>query len=213
MVAVVANAAAFVLIRIDRTGTISRTPVAVCRAQLAGSGSPEEQPQLVLSFAQDSGAVTGLDSAGLRRLGFSGADLAILGQRQPGRSEYRWPRPRPAWVRLRQSDSAGRGFQPVEVARSRTALPPDSTSIVVRARVGLGLQFPAAPRDSDHVHRPGEGATVVGRVFEILPARLYLERPQFEAVRDALTDSSGCSLRRAVLASASGGGLWVAEVR
>jgi hypothetical protein len=217
---VAANVLVVVSAARERAGPASRATVAVCARHVVGGGDSEEPPALLLRTATDQAAVpAGLDSAGLRALGFSAeAAAAVGGERVP---DMRWPRPRPAWARLHQAGDSLARFTVVAVAPRRELLAPDSTSILVRGRVSLlpGRVEPGADAGTaagGHQHGPQApaGGAVHAAVVEVLPSALHLDRGQAAALRRALGGSGGCAVRgEVVIANGTRGGIWVEAVR
>jgi hypothetical protein len=76
---------------------------------------------------------------------FGEAVIAAVGRERD--STFRWPRSRPAWVRLRQRSDSLEQWAVVDVAPLRARLARDSTSIVVRGLVGVRERRPAPPPD------------------------------------------------------------------
>ena len=218
---VTADAIALVSVARERAAPATLSSIDVCSGNLVGGGRSEEPPALLLRIAPDSVPVpTGLDAAGLRALGFP--EVVIAGVGRPPDSTFRRPRERPGWVRLRQrSDSLGR-FEVVAVAARRDLLSADSTSLVVRGRVGVFARYspppagPTAAEGHDHAamgRRPSKGL-LYPAVVEVIPAALYLDRGQSSALRSLPSDSAGCRSRgRAVIASGAIGGIWVEAVK
>jgi len=192
-IAFVAAVNAVVLVSVAREGAAPAAfaTIDVCRGEVQGGGTSNEPPDLLLRRAADSLTPRGLDSAGLRALGFSEAVIAAIGR--PRDSTFRWPRPRPAWVLLRQEAKSAslERFVVVAVAPRRDGLVPDSTSLLLRGRVGI----------SDHPF-----------VAELIPSSLHLDREQSTALHHAAA-SVGCGrVGSVVIASGAYGGIWVQSV-
>jgi hypothetical protein len=209
---VAADAAVLIPAARERATPATRVTVAVCASHLIGGGSSGAPPALQLRIAPESlPGAPGLDSAGLRALGFTARMAAAMGKARD--STFRWPRPRPAWVRLRQQRDSLARFAIVQVAPRRALLAPDSTSIVIRARVGASVLFSEVPRGPS-----GGGIRAPGRLYptveEVIPFQLHLDRRQSTALARALSGTSGCAVTQsAVIAVGGRGGIWVESVR
>ena len=216
---VVANGVVLISARRERALVAAFTTIDVCADQLIGGGTSDEPPVLLLHLAQDSILTPeGLDADGLRALGFG--EMAVNAAGRERDSTYRWPRPRPAWVRLRQRHDSLAQWEAVEVAPLDRGLSPDSTSIVIRGMVGLQERREAPPPDktAGHQHAPDGGDPNRGvlqpAVIELIPSRLHLDRGQIAALRGAIGDTTGCAVKgRVVIASGVRGGIWVESVR
>jgi hypothetical protein len=220
-IALVAVANGFVLVSAgrERAGPATLTPIEVCAGQLVGGGTSDEAPALELSLARDSVTTPpGLDAAGLRALGEDEAMITAMGRVRD--STFRWPRTRPAWVRLRQRPDSLEQWAVVAVAPRRELLAPDSASIVIRGRVGV-REFRSGPVPegmAGHQHRPMGGDSrprvIYPAVVEVIPFQLHLDRQQIATLRAALTDTTGCAVtKQAVIANGATGGIWVEAVR
>ena len=65
----------------ERAEPATRTPIDVCAAYLSGGEKSEAPPALRLEFVRDSlGPLPGLDSTGLRALGFTEAAAVAVGR-------------------------------------------------------------------------------------------------------------------------------------
>jgi len=216
---VLANGIVLVSAGRERAAPAALTTIEVCAGHLTGGGTSDEAPTLLLSIAPDSASTPpGLDAAGLRALGHDEAMIAAMGRERD--STFRWPRSRPAWVRLRQQDDSLERWAVVEVAPRRELLAPDSASIVMRGRVGV-REFRSGPVPegmAGHQHRPMGGDSrprvIYPAVVEVIPFQLHLDRQQIATLRSVLTDTTGCAVtRQAVIASGANGGIWVESVR
>lgn len=207
---VAANTVVFVSARRERSAPATATTVEVCAAHLIGGAGSDDPPALRLTLVRDTSTTPrGLDSAGLRALGFGQADIAKAGQ--PRVDSARWTRERPAWVRLRQLDDSLRRFHAIEVAPRREQLTPDSTSLIIRGLVAIRWLRVGPP----HQHADGSPAEdiVYPVVDEVIPSMLHLDRDQIATLRAALPDSAGCAIpRRVRVAQGSNGGLWVLDI-
>lgn len=216
---IAANAITLATVARERAAPATLATIDICSANVVGGGRSEEPPALLLRTVPDTGPVpAGLDAAGLRALGFSEAVIAAVGQ--PADSTFRRPRERPAWVRLRQRGDSLERFVVVAVAARRDLLPPDSTSLVVRGRIGVFARYvppsagPEAAGSHDHaaMGRPARG-TLYPAVVEVIPGALHLDRGQSATLQGLPSDSGGCRPRgRAVIASGASGGIWVEAV-
>lgn len=208
---VAANGVVLVSASRERSAPATLTTIDVCAAHLVGGAGSDNPPALRLTLLRDTSVTPwGLDSAGLRALGFDQADVAKVGE--PGRDSAHWTRERPAWVRLGQLDDSLRQFHAIEVAPSRDQLVPDSTSLIVRGLVAIRRLRIGPP----HQHADGSSAEDIlyPVVDEVIPSMLHLDRDQIAALRTALPDSAGCAMARKVgIAQGSNGGLWVHDIR
>ncbi len=216
---VVANGVVLVSAGRERAGPAMHTTVDVCASHLIGGGDSDDAPALRLPLAPDSlFTPAGLEPDGLRALGFSEAVIAAVGRARD--STFRRPRPRPAWVRLRQRGDSLREWTVTEVVPPSERLPRDSASIVVHGLVSVRERRnlpPAAPTTA-HDHAAATGAPTAGvihaAVIEVIPFQLHLDRLQIAALRAVLPDSSACAVKRqAVIASGANGGIWVESGR
>ena len=215
---VVANGVVLVSAGRERAAPATRTTIDVCAGHLIGGGTSDEPPALRLEIAPESLSIpAGLDAPGLRALGFTAAEIAAVGRERD--STFRWPRSRPAWVRLRQRSDSQERWAVVEVAPLRARLARDSTSIVVRGLVGVRERRRAPPDPAtghDHaamgrVRTPG---VIYAAVLELIPIQLHLDRLQLAALRSTLTDTIGCARKRqAVIANGANDGIWVKAIR
>jgi hypothetical protein len=202
----------------ERAAPATLTSIDVCAGHLIGGGASDQPPALRLVLAADSlSTPPGLDAAGLRALGFAEAAVAAVGQQRD--STFRWPRTRPAWVRLRQRADSLEQLDVVEVAPRREQLARDSGSIVIRGLVGFRERRSGPPPDAVAGHDHGRmgrrpPGVMYAAVIEPIPWQLHLDRDQVAALRATLADSAGCrSKKRAVIANGARGGLWITEVR
>ena len=204
---VTANAVVLISAQRERRVPVSRVTIDVCAAHLAGGGSTSQPPALRLLLAPDSLPLPpGLDSAGLRALGFAAHLATAMGHEAD--STFRWPRPRPAWVRLRQTADSLARFSVARVAPRRELLAPDTTSIVIRARIWVRQRF--GEPSEDGVRSRG---VLYPTVVEIIPSELHLDRHQSAALTSALSGATGCAARRrVVIATGKRGGTWVDSV-
>lgn len=203
---VTANAVVLISARRERAAPVNRVSIDVCAAHLAGGGSTSQPPALRLLLAPDSLVPPGLDSAGLRALGFAAHLATAMGHEAD--STFHWPRPRPAWVRLRQTADSLANFRVARVASRRELLEPDSRSIVLRARIWVRQGF--GEPSEDGVRPRG---VLYPAVVEIIPSELHLDRHQSAALTRALSGATGCAARqRVVIATGKRGGIWVDSV-
>jgi hypothetical protein len=215
---ILANGVVLVSASRERAAPATMTTIDVCSAHLLGGGRSDDPPALRLILASESlSTPAGLDPAGLRALGFPETSVAFAGRTRD--STFRWPRARPAWVRLHQrSDSLAR-FEVAEVAPQRGELTPDSLSLIVRGLVSFREQLsapapvpPAGAGGHDHAtmargYTPG---ILYPAVTEVIPSLLHLDRRQIAELRAALTDSVACATKkRVVIANGAAGGIWV----
>ena len=206
----VANTVVVVSASRERAAPATFTTVEVCASHLMGGAGSDDPPALRLALLRDTSTTPrGLDSAGLRALGFDQADIAKVGR--PRVDSARWTLERPAWVRLRQRDDSLRWFRAVEVAPRREQLAPDSNSLIVRGLVAIRyLRIGPPPQHADGT-APAD--IIYPVVDEVIPAMLHLDRQQIADLRAALPDTTGCSITRpVVIAQGANGGLWVHEV-
>jgi hypothetical protein len=216
---VAANGVALVSVGRERAAPATLATIDVCNGHLIGGGASDQAPALRLVLAPESlSTPAGLDAPGLRSLGFAEAVIAAIGRAHD--STFRWPRPRPAWVRLRQQSDSLEQLAVIAVAPRRELLVRDSASIVVRGLVGIRLRWsgppPAAAGDHDHaaMSRGGAPGLTYPTVLELIPSQLHLDRLQIAALRSALTGTDGCAVKRqAVIANGAHGGIWVEAVR
>jgi hypothetical protein len=204
------NAIVLVEVARERAAPASQTTIDICGADLVGGGTSDEPPALLLRIATDTFPLpSGLEASGLRSLGFSGDAIAAVGR--PPDSTFRWPPQRPAWIRLRQQGGSLERFEVVAVAALRADRVQDSTSLVVRGRVGLSVRYRKS-RGGPATPVPGQGV-LTPVVVEIIPAALHLSRSQNAALRRS-TQAGGCgTIGRAVIASGANGGIWVESVK
>lgn len=216
---VVANGVVLVSAGRERAAPATLATIDVCAEHLIGGGTSDDPPALRLEIAPEPLArPAGLDATGLRALGFAETVIAAVGRERD--STFRWPRARPAWVRLRQRrDSLGR-WAVAQVAPLRARLARDSTSIVVHGLVGLQERRRAPPPDpaTGHDHaapgRVGRPGVIQPAVLELIPVQLHLDRRQMAALRSALPDTAGCARKwQAVIANGASGGIWVEAIR
>jgi hypothetical protein len=218
---ILANGLVLVSTARERSGPVTRTAVLACDADLRGGPGSNDPPGFRLTMAPESlTAIPGLDSAGLVALGFDRQSVAAVGRTRD--TTFRWRRPRPAWVRLRQTGEADSRFMPVEVAARREQLVPDSATIIVRGLIGIREHLtapvvappPAPGGGHDHATVPPGyvPGILVPAVNEVIPHVLHLDRGQIAALRAALPDSAGCAPGKLVIASGRRGGLWVEAV-
>ena len=216
---VVANGVVLVSAGRERAAPATLATIDVCAGHMVGGGTSDEPPALRLEIAPESlSTPAGLDAPGLRTLGFAETVIAAVGRERD--STFRWPRSRPAWVRLRQRMDSLEQWAVVEVAPLRARLTRDSTSIVVRGLVGVRERRRAPPPDPatghDHaamgrVRTPG---VIYAAVLELIPIQLHLDRLQLAALRSTLTDTIGCARKRqAVIANGADDGIWVKAIR
>jgi hypothetical protein len=216
---VVANGLVLVPVQRERSAPVSRTTIHVCPEQVHGGGEADEPPAVRLRLRPDAGPTpAGLDSAGLRALGFS--ERAVAGVGKARDSTFRWGRGRPAWVRLREATDSLGTLMVVEVAARREQLVPDSSSFRMRGIVALRERWSeATPADTSgpEPHRPvpGDGRGVVYPVVaQLMPGELHLDRQQIVAVRSAFGGSGVCAPPAPLqIANGAGGGVWVVGVR
>ena len=216
---VVANGVALLSVRRERAAPATLATIDVCAGDLIGGSASDEPPALRLVVAPESLSMpAGLDAPGLRALGFTESVIAAVGWTPD--STFRWPRPRPAWVRLRQRRDSLAQLAVVEVAPRRALLTPDSASIVVRGLVGMRSRWsgPAPTPTGDHDHaalsRVAARGVIDPTVVELIPAQLHLDRLQIATLRAALAGTVGCAQKRqAVIANGANGGIWVESVR
>ena len=216
--AVVANGVVLVSTGRERAAPAALTTINVCADHLIGSGTSDEAPALRLSLAPDSVSIPpGLDAAGLRALGHTDAAINIVGRERD--STFHWPRPRPAWVRLRQRTDSLAQWAIVEVVPRREQLARDSTSIVIRGLTGFRVRRsgPAPEPVAGHDHARGSARTpgvIYPAVVELIPSQLHLDHRQIAALRREITDTTGCAVKtQAVIANGATGGIWVESVR
>lgn len=211
---VTANAVVLISAQRERAAPVSRVSIDVCAADLAGGGSTSQPPALRLLLAPDSLVPPGLDSAGLRALGFAAHVATAMGHEVD--STFRRPRPRPAWVRLRQTADSLARFRVAGVAPRRELLAPDTTSIVIRARISVRQRFAepsTAPAPGGHEDGVRSRGVLYPAVVEIIPSELHLDRHQSAALTRALSGATGCAARRrVVIATGKRGGIWVDSV-
>ena len=216
---VVANVAVLVQARRERSPVAAFTSIDVCAEHLSGGGDTDEAPALRLILAPDSMTdPSGLDEAGLRALGFADAAIGAVGRERD--STFHWPRPRPAWVRLRQRPDSLAQWAVTEVVPLSGRLERDSISIVVRGLVGFRERRQEPPPDATAGHQHGAAAPAGTRgalypaVLEVIPSRLHLDRGQIAALRSVVGHTMECGMKgQAVIASGAGGGIWVESVR
>jgi len=208
----VANTVVVISANRERAAPATFTAVEVCASHLMGGAGSDDPPALRLALVRDTSTTPrGLDSAGLRALGFDQADIAKVGR--PRVDSARWTLERPAWVRLQQRQDSLRWFHAVEVAPRRDQLTPDSTSLIIRGLISIRWLRVGPP----HQHADGPApppADILYPVVDVLiPPMLHLDRDQIAALRAALPDTTGCSITRpVVIAQGANGGLWVHEV-
>jgi len=209
---VVANGIVLVSAARERAAPATFATIDVCAGHLIGGGTSDEPPALNLEVAPESlSTPPGLDAAGLRALGFAEAAIAAVGKQRD--STFRWPRPRPAWVRLRQRNDSLERWAAVEVAPRRELLGSDSASIVVRGLVAFRESWSGPPGRpvAGRVRTPG---AIYPAVAELIPSQLHLDRQQMAFLRASLTDTAGCATKRqALIANGANGGIWVESVR
>ena len=219
-VALVLAANAFVLALALRERGRPATPasVTVCSDLLVGGEHDRSRPPaLLLTLAPDSAGTTlGLDSAGLRALGFPARVAGKTGQRRAYDEPWA-PRQRPAWVRLRQRGDSLHRFQAIEVAPRRELLAPDSTSILVRGIVGFVEHFPEPEAGSGaHDHGGPKPPSVPGilraSVIRLIPRELHLDHALIAELRRTIPPDGGCGpAETVVVLQGDGGGIWVAR--
>jgi hypothetical protein len=207
---VVANTVVFVSASRERSAPATFTTVEVCANQLMGGAGSDDPPALRLTLVRDTSTTPrGLDSAGLRALGFDQSDIAKVGR--PRVDSARWTLERPAWVRLQQRQDSLRWFHAVEVAPRREQLAPDSTSLIIRGLVAIRWLGDGPPQQ----HADGGPAAdiIYPVVDEVIPAMLHLDRQQIADLRAALPDSVGCTITRQVrVAQGAKSGIWVHDI-
>lgn len=204
--------------RSSATGTIT---IDVCAANLIGGGGSDQPPAIRLNLKMDTAlAIPGLDSAGLKALGFSDANVRAAGRSRD--STFHWVRARPAWVRIAQQNDSFAAFTALEVSPRRESLTRDTTSLILRGLIAFQVRSSAPPAQSsdsgaghDHAAMMGtrDETTIVPVVSEVLPALLHLDRTQIASLRGAIPDSGGCSTRRRVrIANGATGGARVVGI-
>jgi len=215
---VVTNGIVLVSAGRERAAPASLTTIDVCAGHLIGGGTSDAPPALRLVVAPESLSIpAGLDPPGLKALGFTEAVIAAVG-REPD-STFHSPRPRPAWVRLRQRNDSLEQLAVVEVSPRRELLARDSGSIIVRGLVGLWARTapppsPATGHDHATAGRVRTPGVVYPAVIELIPSQLHLDRLQIATLRGALADTGGCAVKQqAVIAHGGKGGIWVESVR
>lgn len=219
LLVVVANGVVLVSARRERALIGAFTAIDVCAEHLTGGGDTDEAPALRLILAPDSMTdPSGLDEPGLQALGFADAAISAVGRERD--STFHWPRPRPAWVRLRQRPDSLAQWAVTEVVPLSGRLERDSTSIVVRGLVGFRerRQEPSPDATAGHQHGAtapaGTRGALYPAVLEVIPLRLHLDREQIAALRGTITDTTGCAVKaQAVIASGAGGAIWVDSAR
>ncbi len=209
---VAANAIALVPVRRERASPATLTTISICSGQLIGGPGSDMAPAIRLVLAPDSGPpAPGLESEGLRALGFPDRVITAVGQERP--AGFHWPSPRPAWVRLRQApEDSLHQFVVAEVRPRRELLVADSGSIILRGLVGLRQRM--APSPEGHQHGGAAPAMVsaplTAAVLEVLPRELHLDWAQVSALRAIRDDSTACGGERRVrVAQGAEGGSWV----
>jgi hypothetical protein len=211
-----ANAIALVPVLRERTAPATLTKVSLCAVQLVGGPGSDLAPAIRIMLAPDSGTpAPGLDADGLRALGFTEPVIAVIGRERP--TEFRWPTPRPAWVRLQQPpDDSRRQFVVAEVRPRREQLAADSGSIILRALVGMRQRMEKAPPPAPEGHAHGgtpatpDPARMYVAVLEVLPRQLHLDWSQVTSLRAQLGDSTACGGTDTVrVANGADGGIWV----
>jgi hypothetical protein len=216
---ILANGWALISTARERAAPATRLTIDVCASHLVGGAGSDEPPALRLPVAPESLATpAGLDPPGLRALGFPDAAISAVGKERD--SLFHRPRPRPAWVRLRQGHDSLEQWVVVEVAPRRELLARDSTSILVRGLVSFRVRMrgpppgPAAGHDHAAMGRLGTPGVIYPAVAEVIPSQLHLDRRQIAVLRGALADTAGCAVKQhAVIASGARGGIWVEAVR
>jgi hypothetical protein len=203
----------------ERAAPATLATIDICRGHLVGGGSSDVPPALRLVLGPDSLSIpAGLDAAGLQALGFPASAVSVVGRVRD--AAFRWPRTRPAWVRLRQHRGPLEPLAVVEVAPRREELRPDSGSIIVRGLVSFRLRrsepSPAPPVGVNR-GRVGDNAgsgVIYPAVVELVPFQLHLDHRQIAALERVRADSAGCGVKgQAVIANGANGGIWVASVR
>jgi hypothetical protein len=210
-----ANAVVLTLAARERAAPATPATVTVCADLLVGGENDRNRPPaLLLTLAPDSaGTTAGLDSAGLRALGFSAQVAEKAGKLR--NFDDPWPRQRPAWVRLRQGHDSLHRFQAVEVAARREQLAPDSTSIVVLGIIGLVEHLPdQEPGSGAHEHGGPRPPRVPGilraSVVQVMPRELHLDHALMTDLRRTIPAAPGCGPTMQVVArQGRGGGIWV----
>lgn len=217
-VVLLANALVLGSVAREHAGPVTRTTITVCAPHLLGGAGSDAAPAIRLTLDQDPTITpAGLDSAGLRALGFSGEAAGASGKLRD--SSFLWPRQRPAWVQLRQREDSVRRFSVTEVAARREQLAPDSLSLIVRGIIGFHEKRDEPPRDSSgHQHgpppAPGKPGIVYPMVDRIIPFDLHLDHAMLAALRAAIPPDSGCGAARpVVIATGAQGELWIEEAR
>jgi hypothetical protein len=216
---VVANGVVLVSAGRERAAPATLGTIDVCAAHLVGGGTSDEAPALQLVVAPDSiSMAAGLDPPGLRALGYAEAVIGAVGRERD--STFRWPRSRPAWVRLRQRTDSLKQWAVIEVAPRRDLLARDSASIIARGLVGLRERRsgpapgPVPGHDHASTGRADTSGVIYPAVIELIPSQLHLDRRQIATLRGGLTDSAGCTVKKqAVIANGANGGIWVESVR
>ncbi len=216
---IASNGAVLISVFREDRSLAHRVTIDVCGANTVGGERSNQAPALRLETVTDS-ATTGLDAAGLKALGFDEGVAAALAR--PRDSTFRWPRERPAWVALRQRGDSLKRFGVVAVASRREQLVPDSSSFVIRARVGIRFRSDPSPGGGPEAAPHQHGAPDTGRtssrrlqaaVVEVIPSELHLNREQAGALREAAPKATGCRPRgRAVIASGANGRIWVESI-
>lgn len=148
-------------------------------------------------------------------LGFDRADSALLAMTKP--PARRWP-VRPAWVRLRPDSARGGRLVVDALGPTRASMGRDTTSIVVRVRVGWmyrGSPNPAPAGGDSTTSASPRQQTPVFRfgILELIPAALHITAEQDRAIRQ-VTAGRECrgSSMRAVIANGPAGGVWVERI-
>lgn len=219
---VVANGVVLVSEHRARGAPATMTAIDVCPANLEGGGGSDDPPAIRLTIAAESLSIAaGLDSAGLRALGFSETSVLAAGRQRD--STFHWPRARPGWARLRQTDESLGSFTVTEVASRREQLTPDTTSLILRSLVAFrerrsepapGSTMSATGHDHAAMARIGTPGVLYPAVIEVIPVLLHLDHEQIARLRAGMTDSAGCTQRHRVrIANGSAGGIWVQEVQ
>jgi hypothetical protein len=219
---IVTNGVVLVSEQRQRSAPATTVSIDVCSMNLVGGGSSDEPPAIRLLLATDSAStIPGLDSAGLKALGFSEASVRAAGRLRD--STFHWPRARPAWVRIGQTNDSLASFTALEVSPRPEALVRDSTSLILRGLIAFReepVAMPAsAPQDGaahDHAAKPGLRASGIIRpvVSEVLPALLHLDREQIARLRTVVPDSGGCAAtQRAQIANGATGSLRVVGIQ
>ena len=208
---VVLNAVVIVPAARERAAPVHHVTVQACGDHIQGGWRDGELPLLTLPLARPAGGWgDAIDGATLTSLGFTAANLALLGDTTASFGEL--PTPREAWVTMRQRDDSLHEYDVVGAATTQPAA--GDGVLVLRGLVGFDWFDRPLPPGMDSLPAAAHRSQIGVTVMRLLPPQLGLDRAQAEALKP-LRDATGARCPRTLavtLAFGSRGAVWVESV-